>query len=491
MERTEEYIGIICSHALIFVDFFVRSDYTIKERMEERTKECKEGKKMKNTESVDVEFKELDRKTGKLPESISKEVCAFVNTEGGELYVGVANDGSVVGVGNVDDTMTRLSNTLRDTILPDVTPFIQIRDEQEDGKPVVKLTASIGTERPYYLKQKGLTPNGVYVRIGSASVPVNEAGIRRMIMDTSGKSFEESRSLNQELTFDVLSDEMKKKNIEFGTAQMKTLKIIGADGLYTNLALLLSDQCPYTIKAAIFQGTDNAVFRERKEFSGSLLKQLREVFQFLDFYNKTQASFKGMDRTDQRDYPEDALREALLNSIIHRDYLFSGSTIINMYDDHIEFNSLGGLVSGLSMEAIMVGISQSRNPNLAAVFYRLKWVESYGTGIKKIKRLYANSGSEPIFIAVDGAFSVTMSNRNEGNISSEVVTISKADNKSFAKAKDLVYEYASENGSISRTEVEEITGFKRTKAYKLLKDMCDAGRLEQQSNGRLTVYLAK
>ena len=121
---------------------------------------------MKKNEGVDIEFKELDRKTGKLPESISKEVCAFVNTEGGEIYVGVANDGSVVGVGNVDDTMTRLSNTLRDTILPDVSPFIQIRDEQEDGKVVVKLTASIGTERPYYLKQKGLTPNGVYVRIG-------------------------------------------------------------------------------------------------------------------------------------------------------------------------------------------------------------------------------------------------------------------------------------------------------------------------------------
>ena len=450
---------------------------------------------MKKIEGVDIEFKELDRKTGRLPESISKSVCAFVNTEGGELYVGVANDGTVVGVGNVDDTMIRLSNTLRDTILPDVTPFIQIRDQQEDGKTVVKMTASIGTERPYYLKQNGLTPNGVYVRIGSASVPVNEAGIRRMIMDTSGKSFEESRSLNQELTFDILADEMEKKNIDFGSAQMKTLKMVGADGLYTNLALLLSDQCPFTIKAAIFQGTDNAVFRERKEFTGSLLKQLREVFQFLDFYNKTQATFNGMDRTDQRDYPEDALREALLNSIIHRDYVFSGSTIINMFEDHIEFNSLGGLVSGLSMEAIMLGISQSRNPNLAAVFYRLKWVESYGTGIKKIKRLYANSGSEPIFKAVEGAFSVTMSNRNENKTSSGntfgTERKSKDDSDSFENAKKLVYEYAKDNGSISRTEVEEITGFRRTKAYRLIKEMCDTGRLELQGSGRLTVYLAK
>lgn len=237
------------------------------------------------------------------------------------------------------------------------------------------------------------------------------------------------------------------------------------------------------------------VFRERKEFSGSLLKQLSDVFQFLDFYNKTQAIFKGMERVDQRDYPEDALREALLNSIIHRDYLFSGSTIINMYEDHIEFNSLGGLVSGLSMEAIMVGISQSRNPNLAAVFYRLKWVESYGTGIKKIKRLYANSVSKPIFTAVEGAFSVTMSNRNEGIKSSEnnakPANVPNVDNDSFEKAKEFVYDYARKNGSISRVEVEEMTGFKRTKAFKLIKEMCDAGKLEQQRMGRLTVYLAK
>lgn len=447
---------------------------------------------MKKTEGVDIEFKELDRKTGKLPESVAKEVCAFVNTEGGELYVGVADDGSVVGVSDVDDTMTRLSNTLRDTILPDVTPFIQIRNEQEEGKAIVRLIASIGTERPYYLKQKGLTPNGVYVRIGSASVPVNEAGIRRMIMDTSGKSFEESRSLNQELSFDVLSEEMKKRNIEFGVSQMKTLKMIGSDGLYTNLALLLSDQCPYTIKAAIFQGSDNGVFRERREFSGSLLKQLGEVFQFLDFYNKTKAAFKGMDRIDQRDYPEDALREALLNSIIHRDYLFSGSTIINMYEDHIEFNSLGGLVSGLSMDAIMVGISQSRNPNLAAVFYRMKWVESYGTGIKKIKQLYANLDRKPVFTAVEGAFSVSMSNCNEcrtlTETDAEVVNTHKTDNESFEKAKELVYEYICKNGSISRSDVEGITGFKRSKSYRVLKEMCDSGRLVQKSNGRLTVY---
>ena len=304
---------------------------------------------MKIIEGINIEFKEFDRKTGKLPESVNKGICAFANTEGGELFIGVSDDGKVVGVENVDDAMTRVSNLVHDNILPDVIPFVQIRSEEKEGKHIVKVEVSVGTERPYYLKNKGLSPSGVYVRRGSANVPVNETGIRKMIVDSYGASFEENRSLNQELTFETLKHEMDEHNLDFGQTQMKTLKMIGNDGLYTNLALILSDQCPYTMKAAIFQGKDNAVFRERQEFSGSVLKQLQESYKFLDFYNKTKATFSDMMRTDTRDYPEEALREALLNSIIHRDYLFSGSSLINMFEEHIEFNSLGGLVNGCNL----------------------------------------------------------------------------------------------------------------------------------------------
>ena len=364
-------------------------------------------------ENLEIEFKELDRIKGTLPDSIPKELIAFANTEGGELYIGVRNDGSVAGVDDPDDIMTRVSNLAHDTILPDLMPFIQIRAVEMEGKQVVKVTVSVGTERPYYLAREGLKPRGVYVRRGPACIPLGESGIREMILETSGKSYEESRSLNQELTFETLSREMAARKLEFGPAQRQTLKLVGTDGLYTNLALLLSDQCGHSIKAAVFQGNDNAVFRERREFTGSLLKQLEETYQFLDYYNRTKASFQGLYRTDLRDYPEDAVREALLNSILHRDYLFSGSIIINIFDGHLEFISLGGLVRGISMEAIFMGVSQSRNPNLAAVFYRLGLVESYGTGVRKILRLYQDLPASPEFRSAEGAFTVTLPNRNE------------------------------------------------------------------------------
>ena len=436
-------------------------------------------------ENVDIEFKELDYNKGTLPDSTAKEIAAFANTSGGTLYIGIRDDGNVAGVHNPDDVMTRLSNILRDSILPDVMPFVQIRCIEMEGKRVVKASVSVGTQRPYYLAREGLKPRGVYVRRGSSCVPVNEAGIREMIMETSGKSFEESRSLNQDLTFEVFQTEMSRRSMEFGQAQMITLKLIGSDGLYTNLALLLSDQCPYTIKTAVFQGTDNAVFRERKEFSGSLLKQLEDVYRFLDFYNKTEARFNGLLREDTRDYPSDAVREALLNSIIHRDYLFSGSNIVNFFDDHMEFISLGGLIMGLSMEAILMGVSQSRNPNLAAIFYRLHLVESYGTGIRKIMRLYTGKAIQPVFKSAEGAFAVCLPNVNHGNPS----TGPQVTAENVPDEADTVVEYIRVHGSATRKDIEAELHVGTTKAYKLLRRLCDGGVLQTQGQGNQTAYI--
>lgn len=115
---------------------------------------------------------------------------------------------------------------------------------------------------------------------------------------------------------------------------------------------MLSDQYEITTKVALFQGTDKEQFRDRKEFTGSILKQLEDVYQFIDLVNKTKATFSGLNRTDKRDYPEEAVREALLNSIVHRDYSFSGSNLVNVFEDRIEFVSLGGLVSCLELKSI-------------------------------------------------------------------------------------------------------------------------------------------
>ena len=255
-------------------------------------------------ESENTEFKQ------EYVKDIRKEVVAFANSEGGAVIIGVRKDGEVVGVENPDEVMLQTVNSLKDSIAPDVMPFVNVVSRETDGKYVVEINVSVGTNRPYYIREKGLKPTGVYVRKRSSAQPVTDEGIREMIIQNSGKSFENGRSLNQDLTFVTFSEEMKKRSIEFGTSQMRTLHFIGEDGLYMNLALLLSDQCEVTTKVAVFQGRDKEVFRDRKEFSGSLLKQLEDVYRFIDLNNRIKSTFFGLDRIDVRDYPEEAVREA-------------------------------------------------------------------------------------------------------------------------------------------------------------------------------------
>ena len=128
--------------------------------------------------------------------------------------------------------------------------------------------------------------------------------------------------------------------------------------------------------------------------------------------NKTEAMFKGLERIEKRDYPEEALREALVNALVHRDYSFSGSIIINVNDERMEFISIGGLLPGLSTDDIRIGISQPRNRNLAGMFHRLHLIESYGTGIRRIYKLYENCPVQPVIEATNNAFKMVLPNMN-------------------------------------------------------------------------------
>ena len=206
-------------------------------------------------ESETIELKSV------VADDIKKEIIAFANCEGGKLYIGVQDDGTVVGLDDPDGTALQISNMIRDAIKPDLTMFLHYQTLSENGKQVVAIDIQQGTERPYYIAKKGLRPEGVYVRQGYSSVPATNTAIRRMIKETDGDHFEEMRSLEQDLTFEAAKQEFSERNILFGRTQMKTLGIMSYDGVYTNLGLLLSDQCVHTIKAAVFEGITQNEFK--------------------------------------------------------------------------------------------------------------------------------------------------------------------------------------------------------------------------------------
>ena len=440
-------------------------------------------------ESETIELKEV------VVDDIKKEIIAFANCDGGKLYIGVRDDGTVVGLNNPDEVSLQISNMVRDSIKPDVTMFLHYQTIEEDGKEIVAVDIQRGTDRPYYLAKKGMRPEGVYVRQGYSSVPATDTAIRHMIKETDGDRFEAMRCLNQELTFEAAKKEFALREVDFGSQQMRTLKLIDKDNLYSNLGLLLSDQCVHTIKVAVFQGTDQTIFKDRREFTGSLMQQMNEVYDFIDFRNQTRATIEKLLRIDVRDYPEIAVREALLNLLVHRDYSFSASALISIYADRIEFVSIGGLMPGIDLEDIMVGISVCRNQDLANVFYRLHLIEAYGTGMGKIMKAYEDMEEKPAIETTKNAFKIILPNINAkyetGNASvpkAESIASSAAGAEKSLCDEEKVLEYTRSHGVITRNDVIELLGVSTSTASRVIRRMVKNNLLKQNGKARSTNY---
>lgn len=432
---------------------------------------------MEFLESLHVELKEI------LTSELKKEVVAFANTCDGTIYIGINDRGEIVGVENSDDVMERAGASIRNSIKPDISMYVTLNLRKIENKNVIVIKVQRGASRPYYIAEKGLKPSGVYIRQGTSSVPASEDYIRQMIKETDGDSFEKLRSLNQDLTFNYADMIFEKADINFSDIQKKTLGIIGEDNLYTNLGLLLSDQCLHTLKIAVFEGKEKSIFKDRKEFKGSLIKQVTEGFEYIELLNKTKATFEGLIRKDERDYPVEAIREALLNAVVHREYSFGASTLINIYEDRMEFVSLGGIITGLSLEAIMLGVSQSRNEKLANVFYRLHLIEAYGTGIQKIILNYEKYKVKPIIKTEVGVFQVVLPNIHYQE------NIDKKESQFFdlSNNQKTILELLKQEEK-TRKEIEIYIGLSQTRVITLLKELIELGVIEKIGRGKNIKY---
>lgn len=297
------------------------------------------------------------------------------------------------------------------------------------------------------------------------------------------------RSINQSLTFETTRKEFEARKIVFGQPQMQTVKMISSDGLYTNLGLLLSEQCPHTVKAAVFEGANQEVFQDRREFSGSLMQQLNEAYDYIDFHNRTHATFHKLLRVDQRDYPEVAVREALLNSLVHRDYSFRASTLISIYEDRMEFVSIGGLLPGLELDDLMMGVSICRNPHLANIFYRLQLIEAYGTGMKKIMAAYADVSVQPQITTTSNAFKIILPNMNTlTKTANTPETERRAVTPALNQYEEKIFQFLANNQKITRKEVQALLEVSQSKAGRILKEMVASGQMIQLGGGRTTRY---
>lgn len=419
-----------------------------------------------------------------LTKDIKKEVVAFANSNDGTIYIGIDDNGNIIGLKNAEKDLEALSGMIRDGICSDLTLYTKIYIENIENKDIIIVKVNEAPNKPYYLAEKGLKSSGVYLRHGNVSVQASEEVIKKMLLESNSSSFENIISNNQDLHFEYLKEVFKKHNIEINDNKFKSLNITNLNGQYTNLGLLLSDECPYSIKCAIFNGNNKIEFKDRKEFTGSVLKQVNDTYEYLDLYNKTKGKIVGLERQDIRDYPEYALRESLLNAVIHRDYNFTGSILISLFDNHYEITSLGGLIKGISLKDLYTGVSESRNPNLANIFYRLRYVESFGTGIGRILESYQAYEKKPLILDSDNAFKVTLFNVNYIDEYVKVLP-------SNLTQEEQIIKYLEKNNKINRLTVEALLEVSKTRANDILNKMINDNVLIQTGSGKNIYYMLK
>lgn len=342
--------------------------------------------------------------------ALKAEIISFLNSTSGEIYLGV-DDSETIHYDLINEKKKVweeiLSNWIVNAFNPDVTNLIYIYPNETPFR--IKIFK--GKERPYFYKDgEGFNTKGVYVRVGSTKRLASFDEIQRMIRQHNQHDYERLLCHRDDLTFNYVENRFKEKGVLF---DKYALSLIDKDDKYNNAALLLSDQNPTISKFAVFQGTTVNVFLDKKEFTGSILKQLDDILYFANLSNRKKITITGKpERDEYLDIPERALREAIVNCYCHRDWTLSGDIKIEFYDDRVQIFSPGSLPDGLTLENIKMGMVAKRNKIIVDTLDKADVIENYASGVRRIFEDYAHFKKQPEYYISDNGVIVTLFNRN-------------------------------------------------------------------------------
>ena len=342
---------------------------------------------MANTETNRFENKE------KLNEDFEQEVIAFLNyKEGGIIYVGINKNGQVVGVENTDLTQLQIKDRIKNNIQPSTLGLFDVTVETIDNKEVIKVIISSGTEKPYYLRKKGRTPEGCYIRIGSSKERMTERMIEEMFARRIKNSLKEIESPRQDLTFRQLKIHYEGNGMILNDNFARNLNLLTDDGKYNYNAYLLADENNISIKLVKYLGTSKMELIENQEYGYCcLITATQRILDRLTAENTVYAKIEYNGRKHVEMIDSKALKEAVINAMVHSDYTLSTTPIIELYSDRIEITSGGGLPQGLSQEEFLEGVTAPRNKELIRVFKDVDLIENIGSGVLRILDAYDKS----------------------------------------------------------------------------------------------------
>ena len=415
------------------------------------------------------ESKELELKST-VTNTFLKTVSAFSNYNTGKIIFGIDDNGKIIGLENIEELCLDLENKINDNISPK-PDFRFIKDTK---KNIITLIVEEGLNKPYLYKGKA------YKRNDTSTVEVDKVELNRLTLLGLNQYYEELKARKQDLEFKVLKKELEEKLSlkNFSKDVLKTLNLYDDKNAYNNAAELLADKNTFSgVDIAKFGKSIDEILDRNLFVNISIILQYQKTLEVFNRYYKYE-QILGSERIEKELIPEKAFRETIANALIHRTWDVNSNIKVSMYEDKIEVSSPDGLPSGISEKEYLNGqISQLRNPILANIFFRLKYIEMFGTGIRRINESYKDYAVKPAFEIFENSIKITL----------PIITT-----KLFLTTDEKIVMDILEKGAIlSSGEILQMTEFKKDKLNRLLKKLIQKNYIDVIGNGRGTKYLKK
>lgn len=464
------------------------------------------------------------------PKSWLKSVSAFANGNGGVLIFGVADDDTLKGLADVKTASEKISEAVKSKMDP--IPNIDLQLRQEDGKAFILLQVYAGAETPYYYIGDG--GRIAYIRVGNASVQATATDLKRLVLRGSNSTYDSLSTLYRfdNFAFTKLRSVYRQRTgLDMDVQDFVSFGLVDEKGFMTNAGALLADESPMRFSRLFctrWNGRDKASgvmeALDDKEFGGSLIALLQNGEDFVRSNTKKRWKKTDTGRIEMPDYPERAVLECLVNALIHRDYMITGSEVhIDIFDDRMEIYSPGGMMDGSLVQELNTDHvpSKRRNPIIADVFSRMNYMERRGSGFKKIKADYHRAVNfretlEPQFYSDRTNFVVTLFNLNYGveltkailpeqkQSFDEVKTILPEQKQSVREVLDglgftrktishimTLYQHYGSGQSFTRADVAQLLNVTTAPATVLLRKMKEKGLIEIVNGKSRGVYCFK
>lgn len=466
---------------------------------------------IKAGETVNIEFK---REVPKKSEKYIKSVIAFANTAGGKIVIGVDDEThEIVGVdkNEVFKIMDGVTNTISDMCYPQIFPNIEV--DTIDGKSVIVIEIYPGASRPYYIKSLG-KENGTYIRVSGTSRPADEAILKDLELQGTHNSFDEMVCIGQKYDaekaeklcvaikrymVEAVKTKSEKEKVKDVTIQnlinWGIIKNVDGTMVPTNAFVLLTDNTfPFAkIQCALFKGTERVVFIDKRDFEGPLYEQIEEAYEFVLKHINLGAEIRGLVREDAYELPTEAIREAIVNAITHRNFLNRACVQVAVYDDRVEVTSPGMLYGGLTIEQIKEGGSKIRNRCIAEVFSRMKIIESWGTGIKRMFSSCKEYGvREPELLEIGDSFRVNLYRPSYHEVhQSSLKSSLKSSPKDVNQTQQKILHMIQGNPKITQIAMAEKLDITPRAVKKNIKELVENGLVERVGSARMGYWKAK